>query len=92
MSEQVSPRDRRLTDPKHVFGMAIGDNGMPVEGFARDKLGRPVEQGIGSPGHETPQHYNSIIQHSKDPKAVEAAQKSLDTMLAKRLEPKKEEF
>ena len=92
MNDQVSPRDRRLTDPKHVFGMAIGNNGMPVEGFERDKLGRPVEQGIGSPGHETPQHYNSIIQHSKDPKVVADAEKKLADLLAKRLAPVEEKF
>jgi hypothetical protein len=32
-------------------------------GFRRDRSGRPVEQGIGSPGHETEQHYDALSRY-----------------------------
>lgn len=74
----VSVLDRRLTDPNMVFGFKDNE-GTP---FERDpKTKRPIEHGIGSPGHETQQHYQAIIKYSPDPKAREAAQIALDKLL-----------
>jgi len=78
----IDPLDRRLTDPKHVFGWKTDKGNPNVEGFDRDpKTGKPIEHGLGAPGYETAQHYQAILKHGK-PAEQTAAQAALDVIMA----------
>jgi hypothetical protein len=50
--KQMEQDSRRKAD-EDVFGA----------GFQRDKNGRPIERGIGSPGNENETHFLAILKH-----------------------------
>lgn len=81
-SSVTAKYDARLNDPKNVFGWKTATGHPNVEGFDRDKSGRPIEHGLGSPGHETAQHYQAILKYGTAPGDQEGAQAALDAYLA----------
>src|SRR5215472_11286381 len=82
-------RSREDLSEKEIEELALEEVNKAVFGFdyKRDRKGNPIQQGIGSPGHETTNHFTSIRKYEgKD--AWEAAVKELwnrDPDHAKRL-------
>ena len=59
----------------HKYHKDLCENQIFGVGFKRDKDGRPIEQGLGSPGNENENHFRSIgVYEGKDAeKAARAA-------------------
>jgi hypothetical protein len=72
---EMTPAERKehfAAEERTVFGAD----------FKRDKHGRPIEQGVGSPGHEDERHFAAIRKYE----GIEAEQKAR-AEAAKRRQP-----
>ena len=45
-------------------------------GFRRGKDGKPIEQGVGAPGHETEQHFDALCKYGGPEEAALARAKA----------------